>query len=87
MGASKEPEYAKSPDVSIDGSVATEDAPKEHASKKEPGSSGPGRARSVYNWVRGTIRAPFMLLREYIIPIVAFLLVFGAAFYLIFVMS
>jgi hypothetical protein len=46
-------------------------------------SSGSGAVRSVYSWLRGTFRAPFVLLREYLIPILAFLLVFGTVAYIV----
>lgn len=86
MGTSTDPNFEKSPDVAKDGSVkagGTSPLP----SVDEPAtSSGSGAVRSVYNWLRGTFRAPFVLFREYLIPILAFLLVFGTVAYIVFSM-
>ena len=72
-GQQTDPEYSSSPDVSLDGSI------------KNPGGSenvsvdasrgGPGRIRSWYYKLRATIKAPILLCRDYIIPILAFLTV------------
>lgn len=81
-GTAQDPDYDTSPDVAIDGSVAddsTEIAPPEQSGT----SAGSGRVRSVYHTLRGLVRAPFGLLRRYFIPILAFLLVFGAVAYLL----
>jgi hypothetical protein len=68
-GESVESEYDSSPDVAVDGSIhgAYEVESISHGS---PQSS--GRLRSVYYSLRGLFQAPSALLREYIIPILAF---------------
>lgn len=75
-GRSVEPEYESSPGVSVDGSVAESSAP-------DPASSpsGPGFDRRVIYKLRGTLLAPFKLLREWIIPITIFLLLSGGVAY------
>jgi len=37
--------------------------------------------RSIWYKIRGTLRAPFGLLRRYFFPILAFAIVFGAVLY------
>ena len=72
MGTTAEPDYESSPDVQVDGSVAESET--EHGSVSEAtGASSP--LHSAYYHVRGVVLAPFGLLREYLIPILAFLIV------------
>ena len=81
-GTAQEPDYGASPDVGIDGSLADEDTDSvasEHSSQ----SANPSRARSVFYTFRAVVRAPFGLLKRYLIPILAFLLVFGAVAYVL----
>ena len=83
MGTSKDPNFEKSPDVAKDGSVKAGGTSPSPSVDEPATSSGSGAVRSVYNWLRGTFRAPFLLLREYLIPILAFLLVFGTVAYIV----
>lgn len=72
-----------SPDVAVDGSL-----------KSKPSETSPGQQqdtehrsnpfRTAFYKVRGFVRAPFHLLREYIIPVLAFLTVFVIIPYLLF---
>jgi predicted nucleic acid-binding Zn-ribbon protein len=80
MGAAGEPEYDSSPDVAVDGSVASEST---HQSQKTHRTSGPGTPRSVYNQLRAILLAPVGLLRQYFWALLAFGVVFGVALYLV----
>lgn len=72
MGTAAEPDYESSPDVQVDGSVGESEI--QHGSVSEAtGASSPLHA--AYYRVRGVVLAPFGLLQEYIIPVLAFLLV------------
>lgn len=79
MGTTPDPEYDSSPDVAVDGSIATETADSTTASQ----SAASGGLWSIYATVRAFVRAPVGLLRRYLLPLVAFLLVFGAVVYLL----
>jgi len=79
MGTTPDPDYESSPDVADDGSVAAETDEETGPATQE----GVGWFRSAYNTLRGTIRAPVALLRRYLLPLLAFALVFGAAVYLL----
>lgn len=81
-GTAQEPDYDSSPDVAVDGSVADEDTDSV-TSEHSPQSAKSSRARSVFYTLRAVVRAPFGLLRRYLIPILAFLLVFGAVAYVL----
>jgi hypothetical protein len=76
-----DPEYESSPDVSIDGSLA--DSQSKPATNST--DSGPGTVRQFIYKLRGTVIAPFRLVREWIIPITVFVLVFGGVLYLLFI--
>ena len=78
-GESVDPEYQSSPDVNIDGSLASTDS--ETVTGDTPGGIGIGY-RLLYT-IRGFLIAPLALLREWILPITAFLLVFGIGAYLL----
>ena len=79
IGTESEAQYAASPDVAVDGSIENdlqvEDPIEDRFSPYSP-------LRSIYYSIRATVRAPFALLREYLIPILAFLIVIGIGIYL-----
>ncbi|MCQ4332335.1 amino acid permease [Natronomonas sp. F2-12] len=81
MGTAPEPDYQSSPDVTVTGDVA--DEPTEQSVPDDQTSS-LDRFNSVYNWIRATLLAPLVLLRQHIVPILAFLIVFGGLAYLLF---
>ena len=78
-GQRVEPDYESSPDVSVDGSIAESSAKPEDT----PTPSGSGFGRRVVYKLRGTLLAPLKLLREWIIPITIFLLLFAGVAYLV----
>ena len=78
-GESIDPEYQSSPDVNTDGSLASTDS--ETAAGDTPGGIGTGY-RLLYT-IRGFLIAPLALLRKWILPITAFLLVLGIGAYLL----
>ena len=74
MGTVTDPDYRSSPDVTVSGDIAEETT--EQSVVDDPTPT-PGRFNSVYYWVRATLLAPLGLLRQYVAPILAFLIVFG----------
>jgi hypothetical protein len=76
-GDSVEPEFDSSPDVNLDGSVADSTDTKDHEINSL------GTSRRFYYKIRGLIIAPLGLVREWLIPIVVFFVVFGIGGYLL----
>ena len=74
IGTVTDPDYRSSPDVTVSGDIAEETT--EQSVVDDPTPT-PGRFNSVYYWVRATLLAPLGLLRQYVAPILAFLIVFG----------
>lgn len=74
IGTVTDPNYRSSPDVTVSGDIAEETT--EQSVVDDPTPT-PGRFNSVYYWVRATLLAPLGLLRQYVAPILAFLIVFG----------
>jgi len=84
MGSTPDPDYDSSPDVSVDGSVTGRTA----ATDTVDGSShrfGPLRGTFAHK-LRALLLAPVGLLRRYLLPLLAFLLVFGGVAYLFLVL-
>lgn len=79
MGTTPDPEYDSSPDVAVDGSIA-DGTVAETEGGQTPSSGG---LWGVYARIRGILRAPLGLLRRYLIPLLAFGLVFGAVVYFV----
>jgi predicted nucleic acid-binding Zn-ribbon protein len=79
IGTTSESQYTKSPDVAVDGSIEND------LQLEDPieGTSSSSSLQSIYYSIRGTVRAPFALLWEYIIPILAFLTVIGVGIYFV----
>jgi hypothetical protein len=78
MSTTADPDYDSSPDVAIDGSVADETT-----DAKNTETPSKGLLWQIYVTLRGFIRAPLGLLRRYLIPLLAFMFVFGVAVFLI----
>ena len=74
IGTVTDPDYRSSPDVTVSGDIAEETT--EQSVVDDPTPT-PGRFNSVYYCVRATLLAPLGLLRQYVAPILAFLIVFG----------
>jgi hypothetical protein len=79
-GAAGEPEYESAPDVQTDGSVEKASSGRVAESADTKYSS---TLDSAYYSVRATLLAPFGLLREYIAPLLAFVLVGLGVLYLL----
>lgn len=79
MGTAPDPDYDSSPDVAVDGSIAGDSNESPNDSPKPTASGG---LWSVYSTLRGFLKAPLGLFGRYLIPILAFVLVFGAVLYL-----
>jgi DNA-directed RNA polymerase subunit RPC12/RpoP len=69
IGTVTDPNYRSSPDVTVSGDIAEETT--EQSVVDDPTPT-PGRFNSVYYWVRATLLAPLGLLRQYVVPILAF---------------
>ena len=78
MGATSQPEYESSPDVAVDGSVQNSEVSDDDNSSKSEAST---LLSGLVNRFRATLLAPVGLFHRYLIPILAFALVFGAALY------
>lgn len=78
MGTERDPDYESSPDVSLDGSVESGEANAELTSTA-PQPTSP----TVLHKLRATVVAPVLLLRQYLLPLLAFLVVFGGVAYLL----
>jgi len=85
MGTTPTPDYDSSPDVAPDGSLV-DDSP---AEDDDPPKGQRGYlkhvaefVRAIWNTLRATVRAPFAVLWRYLLPLLAFALVFGAVAYL-----
>lgn len=79
IGTNSEAQYAESPDVAVDGSIEND---RQVEDPVENTSSSSSSLRSIFYSIRAIVYAPFALLREYLIPILAFLIVFGGVVYL-----
>lgn len=73
----REPTFeASSPDLDPDGSLAT-GATTDGNQPDQRAANQPSTTRRLYHKLRATVRAPFGLLREYVIPLLAVLTVLG----------
>ena len=79
IGTESEAQYAESPDVAVDGSIENDRQVEDPVEKSSSPSSS---LQSIFYYIRAVVYAPFALLREYLIPILAFLIVFGGVVYL-----
>ena len=79
IGTESEAQYAESPDVAVDGSIENDRQVEDPVEKSSLPSSS---LQSIFYSIRAVVYAPFALLREYLIPILAFLIVFGGVVYL-----
>lgn len=78
MGTEAEPDYPSSPDVAVDGSIKTS-----VAEQTEPHSNSAMQTISGLIYKTGAVFvAPLLLIRQYLIPILAFLIVSLAIVYL-----
>ncbi|MFB6307962.1 MAG: hypothetical protein ABEH35_01410 [Haloarculaceae archaeon] len=84
MGTTPEPDYDSSPDIAVDGTL--KDAESEKEENSPVGSSRPisRKLRSIYYSIRGFALAPLGLVRRYLIPLLAFCIVFGGGLYLLY---
>lgn len=79
MGTTPETEYESSPDVATDGSLQRSPPSTAEETRQTSRSS----LRTGYYKIRATFLAPLQLLREYLVPVLAFLLVAVAVLYLL----
>jgi len=80
-GTTPEPDFDSGPDVAVDGSVDASEQPQESPSVQK-GSQFGNWLRRIRWKLRATLRAPIGLLREMALPILAFVLVVVAVWWL-----
>ncbi|AAV44383.1 unknown (plasmid) [Haloarcula marismortui ATCC 43049] len=74
-GTTPDPGFESSPDVAVDGSVEASQHDTLPAHKEASGSGLTATARRAYHTLRATILAPVALVRQYLLPILAFAIV------------